>query len=80
MKIKPKILTSTFEILIMKDTEVTQETAHIREIFIKKIEWYDTNGKRIRDTVEAVRGTVYEVHPRMNLSPTSGTCQISFRV
>jgi len=40
----------------------------------KDLEWYDSTGKRIRNAIAAVRGTVYESQPSIGLYPTSGTC------
>ena len=40
----------------------------------KDLEWYHTTGNRIRDAIAAVRGTIYQVQPSMNLYPTSATC------
>jgi carboxypeptidase T len=38
------------------------------------LDWYETTGKRIKNAIKSVRGTVYEAQPSVGLYPTSGTC------
>ena len=38
------------------------------------LDWYETTGKRIKDSIASVRGTVYASQPSVGLYPTSGTC------
>jgi murein tripeptide amidase MpaA len=40
----------------------------------KDLDWYEATGKRIRNAIASVRGTVYESQPSVGLYPTSGTC------
>ena len=38
------------------------------------LDWYETTGKRIKNAIASVRGTVYQSQPSVGLYPTSGTC------
>ena len=40
----------------------------------KDLQWYESTANRIQGAVAAVRGTIYQVQPSMNLYPTSATC------
>ncbi|MGB9168987.1 MAG: M14 family zinc carboxypeptidase [Nitrososphaeraceae archaeon] len=40
----------------------------------KDLDWYESTGKRRRNAIAAVQGTVYEAQQSIGLYPTSGTC------
>ena len=50
------------------------DSAYQEYIHKKDLEWYESTANRIQGAVAAVRGTVYQVQPSMNLYPTSATC------
>lgn len=40
----------------------------------KDLEWYESTGRRIKNTITEVQGTDYHAQPSLGLYPTSGTC------
>ena len=59
----------------MVDDMDIQEIVYTKNIFIKKIRiGMKLPGKRIRNAIASVRGTVYESQPSVGLYPTSGKC------